>query len=116
MAGCDGPIGHEQRVDQPVLFDLALKLLSGTNTARTSPCCGRSEKSPSADAPRTARTVSRSVRPRSSLRPCSDSIGIADGRSMRTITVLSADAPISAASARLMNAPRASGPPFWPVT
>ncbi len=27
MAGCDGPIGHEQRVDEPVLFNLALKLL-----------------------------------------------------------------------------------------
>ena len=49
-------------------------------------------------------------RPTSSFLPCSDSIGIAVGRSTRTRMVASAVAPMSAASARLRKASRATGP------
>ena len=49
---CDGPRAtraparHQQRVDAAGLIELLLEPLSGTKTARTSPCCGRSENSP----------------------------------------------------------------------
>ena len=42
----------------------------------------------------TARTVNRMVRPRSSFRPCNDSIGTVDGRSTRTSTAPFAFTPI----------------------
>ncbi len=83
---------------------------SGTKTARTPPCCGRIENSPASDRSRTARTVNRIVRPLSSFCPCSDSIGMADGRSTRTRIVPPPAAPISAASARLTKASRPAGP------
>ena len=50
------------------------------------------------------------MRPRSSLRPCSDSSGIADGCCTRTRTVCRRSAPISRASAGLSSRSRPAGP------
>ena len=49
-----------------------------TKMARTAPCCGRSENSPMPSREMTSRMRPRTVRPGSSLRPCSDSVGIAE--------------------------------------
>ncbi len=59
---------------------------SGTKIARIDPWRGLSENSPRSSRGETWRTVRRTLRPTSSFRPCSDSVGIADALSTRRTT------------------------------
>ncbi len=84
---------------------------SGAKTARTSACCGWSANSPSRSRGSTPVSVSRSVRPTSSLRPKSDSTGTADGFCRRVSSTSPAPAPRSAASAGDTYTPSATSSP-----
>ena len=101
---------HEQRVDAAGMLEVLLQPRErhehGADVALLRPQRELAELGRAED--RRA-TVEPQRAPGSSFRPCSDSIGIADGRSIRTSTVLSAAAPISAASAGLRSASRPAG-------
>jgi hypothetical protein len=77
---------------------------SGTKTARTAVCCGRTENSPSDSGASDSRTFKRSVRPTSSFRPCNDSTGMAEGFSTLSNRTSPAPALNSSASAALSKA------------
>ncbi len=73
---------------------------SGANTARTSVCCGRSANSPSRSRGSTPDSISRTVRPTSSLRPNSDSTGMSDGFCRRVSSTSPFCRPISCGQRR----------------
>jgi hypothetical protein len=85
---------------------------SGANTARTSVCCGRSANSPSRSRGSTPDSISRTVRPTSSLRPNSDSTGMSDGFCRRVSRTSPFWPPISWASAGEMNTPSTGARPW----
>ena len=102
------PRRDQQRVHAPLEIEIRLQPLQRHEDGAHAPCCGLQRELAQLGRPDDRLHGQPQRAPASSLRPCSDSIGTADGRSMRTSTVPPGAAPMSSASAALTSASRRS--------